>query len=80
MAVDEYTYKVLEEQRALVLALNDIPIVETAKDIAFYSAMLDAALDDPFDDEEEQEEILAYFKKNLQELIETYQQLVNDKL
>ena len=80
MAVDEYTYKVLEEQRALVLALNDIPIIETAKDIAFYSAMLDAALDDPFDDEEDQEEILAYFKKNLQDLIETYQQLVNDKL
>lgn len=80
MAVDSYTYKVLEEQRALVLALNDIPIVETAKDIAFYSAMLDAALDDPFDGEEEQEEILAYFKKNLKELIETYQQLVNDKL
>jgi hypothetical protein len=72
--------RVLEEQQELVLNLDDDVITETAKKIAFYSAMLNAAIVDPADDPEEQEEFLAFFKTKLTELIELYQSLVNEKM
>lgn len=80
MALDPNTYKVLQEQQDLVLAIDDETITELAKKIAFHMAMLDAALEDPFHDEEDQHEILDYLQKHLTEAVETYQSLINDKL
>lgn len=80
MALSEFVYKTIEEQLEICLALDDVALTETAKKIAYYNAMIDAAQDDPFDDAEEQEEILDYFKSVLKELTETYQGLVNDLL
>lgn len=80
MYVDTYVYEVLQEQHDLVMALDDAPIIEAAKEIAFYSAMIDAALDDPMDDAKEQDEMLSYLKKLHTEHVEQYQQLVNERL
>lgn len=73
-------YQVLDQQLELVLAIDDDEVTETAKKIAYYCAMIDAANDDPFDNADEQNEMLEYLAKNLTELIEKYQELVNDKL
>jgi hypothetical protein len=80
MAVSQYTWKVLRDQMQRCVDLDDAEITETAKKIAFYMAMIDAGKDDPFDDVSDHAEITAYLKNNLQELIETYQNLVNEKL
>lgn len=80
MALSPLVYKTLEEQLELCMEIDDADITEAAKKIAFYTAMIDAALDDPFDDEEDQAEILKYLKKDLQQLTETYQELVNNYL
>jgi hypothetical protein len=78
MALDPYVFQTLEEQKALVLALDDSAVTESAKSVAFYSAMLDAAPEDPLDDPKEMEEMLTYLKKCLAEELDTYMSLVND--
>ena len=80
MALSQFTYQVFQDQLETVVALEDAAVTEAAKKIAFYVAMLDAAIDDPFDDEEEQREILEYIQTHLTELTETYQSLVNNHL
>lgn len=83
MAIAYNVMKVFNDQKALVLALDDPAITELAKEIAFYSAMIDAALSDPDDDpefQEFQEEFLQIFKTRQTELVETYQSLVNEQL
>lgn len=80
MALNEEIYQTLEEQRIIVLSFNDVPILEAAKQIAFYSAMIDAAIDDPMDIAEDQEEIIDYLGENLQEHVENYQRLINAKM
>ena len=80
MALEPYLIKVVNDQRDLVLALEDPDITRHAKLIAYYSAMRDAAIDDPMDDPEDQKDILALLESRLQEHIETYQDLVNNAL
>ena len=80
MALSQFTYQVFNAQLETVVALEDVAITEAAKKIAFYVAMLDAAIDDPFDNDEDQNEMIEYIQTHLTELTETYQSLVNDKL
>lgn len=75
-----YLTKIAEGERVKVLAIEDPKVDEAAKNIAYYAAMIDAAIDDPLDDTDEQEALLAYFKQNLEEHIEHYVPLVNNHL
>lgn len=74
----QIVYNVIREQHEAVLALNDIAVTVTAESLAFYTAMLDAATHDPFDVEEEQEEIVEFFTNKIVELTEKYEILVNE--
>lgn len=76
----EVLIEIIDQQFDICMSFDDSEILEEAKAIAFYSAMIDAALDDPLDNAEEQSEMLDYLKKTMQDHIETYQQLVNAKL
>lgn len=80
MAIPQFVYNILEEQMTLVMNIDDPIIIEETKKIAFYAAMLDAALEDPMDDADDHAEMLEFLKKNITEHVETYQSLVNDKL
>lgn len=71
---------IVEEQHAKVRALAVQEITEVAEDIAYYSAMIDAAEDDPLNDREEHYAMLAYLKKEHKDLVEHYQSLVNSYL
>lgn len=80
MAITSYVMDVFKQQEATVVAL-DIPEITTlAKRIAFYDAMIDAAVCDPMDDEADQHQMLMYLKTHHYELVQQYQQLVNDQL
>lgn len=80
MSVSPFVQEIIEEQRNKVLALTDPTVIETAMKLSFYVAMLDAAIYDPLDDEKDQKEMLALFTKNVKELTEEYQKIVNDLL
>ena len=75
----DYLIEICETEREKVRVLeNDLPeIAEMALDIAYYYAMLDAANDDPLDDEDEHTALTAYLLGRLKELIERYQSTVN---
>lgn len=76
----DHLIEVIEDQHTLVTSLATPEIISVAHDLAFYYAMLDAAQDDPLDDEEEQTELVHYLMTQLKELVERYQTLVNDVL
>ena len=80
MDIPEYLLDSIEEGRTEVLALDSPEIIHEAKNIAFFNAMLDAALEDPLDDPDEQTMALNFFKKNIQDHVEKYQELVNEAL
>lgn len=80
MTLDPLVLKVLKEQLALVLALTSPEIREAAALVAFYTAMIDAALDDPMDDEEEQEAMLAFLRHEQDVALSTYMSLVNEQM
>lgn len=77
MPIAQFVYDVVKQQEELVMTYESPEILEHAKKIAFYSAMLDAAIDDPLDAPDDQEEILEYFNNLLTELIESYQKLIH---
>lgn len=80
MAIHQSVLDVFKQQEDLVMALDNPEITEVAKRLAFYDAMIDAAEHDPLDDPEDHNEILQLMKTTRQELVETYQQLVNDAM
>lgn len=80
MTVPQHLLDIIEDQRKLVLELDDPKITHLAERIAYYSAMLDAAEADPMDEPELQEAMLAHFKDVLTKHIEEYQSLVNEQL
>jgi len=65
---------------ALVINMTDSRIIKTALELAYYTAMLDAANDDPLDSYDDQEELCDMFEEKIQTLTEKFQSLVNDKL
>lgn len=78
MSVSKVTYDVIEEQFNRVVALTDPKVIEAAMKLSFYVAMVDAAKDDPMDEEDEQQELLTFFENKVKELTEEYQEIVND--
>lgn len=80
MAINKFVYEVLETQRQKVLDIQSNEITILAKDIAFYSAMIDAAIDDPLTPEADQDEMLAFLKDELNKLVNVYQIKVNSWL
>ena len=78
MTVSTFVYEVIEEQLNIVVALTDPRVIETAMKLSFYMAMVDAANDDPMDEESDQQEMLVFFNNHIKELTNTYQQIVND--
>lgn len=73
-------FDVIESQLEIVMALEDQEVTETAKELSYYVAMLDAAEDDPMEDQDRQDVIVAVLKHRIQELTEQYQQLVNERI
>lgn len=80
MSPDKFLLKIIEGELKKVVALDDPRITHHALRIAFYSAMHDAALDDPMEDAEDQTSMLEYFTSKITEHVETYQKLVNDAM
>ena len=78
--ISALTYSIMDEYEELVVAIDDPEIVKTALRIAYYSAMLDAALNDRMDHPEDQQEICAHIRGQIEEDTWKFQQLVNDKL
>jgi hypothetical protein len=67
------------ENKTLALS-NSAPIVEFAMRVAYYQAMIDAALADPLDDADEHQAVLELLTARRDEYTETFQALVNDEL
>jgi hypothetical protein len=80
MAIAEFVLDMLDKQEALVLRIEDPQVTLLAKKIAFYSAMIDAAVSEPDEDDIDQREFLELFRQRHTELVETYQALVNDHM
>lgn len=68
------------EYEAVVVALKDPTVIETAMRLSYYTAMVDAATHDPLDEPDEQEQMLTIFQAKIQEETEKFQELVNDLL
>lgn len=71
-----------ENYRDIVLeiALADPLINKIAISLAYYTAMLDAALCYPMDDPADQEEVLARYRNWIHQLTEQFIAIVNEKL
>lgn len=67
----------MQEQRQIVMNLDDLEITLLAKQIAFYAAMIDAANDDPLDDSYDHEMIMMVMERVFKGLVEEYQKKVN---
>lgn len=80
MAVSPTVWLTIDEQRLMVHEINDERVIHLSKNIAYYSAMIDAAEADPLDDPDDHQEVLTFLRESLQRNIEEYQQLVNDLL
>ena len=80
MSIHPEVLKELKHQLILVLSLTSSEIQDAAGRVAYFSAMIDAAVDDPFEDEEEQAAILALLHNELNTALFNYMSLVNDAL
>ena len=78
--ISDKTQSIIDGYEARVVAMDDPEIIKTALKLAYYSAMLDAAMTDPMDDPEDQQELLAQVLDRMQENTAKFQQLVDDKL
>lgn len=70
----------IDQQLVLVLNIDSPEVIDSAKRLAYYVAMLDAALDDPQEDDAEQEEVVGYLKDKLDHWVSEYQNLVNQAM
>jgi len=64
----------------IVLAMDDPTIIRTALKMAYYTAMLDAALFDPLDDSGDQQDLCDWFQNEINIATDAFQSFVNDKL
>lgn len=71
---------ICEGERLKIRALEIPEIVDLAQDIAYYTAMIDAAEDDPIEDLQTHEAIMRYFKKQREASMDRYMSLINDNL
>lgn len=78
--MSEAMIAVEEEYHDFVVAMDDPSIVKTALSLAYYCAMLDAALADPMDDPADQEDCCARYFEKINTMTHQFQELVNDKL
>lgn len=76
--VSAFVYKTINEQRDICISLTDPDLINAALELSFYTAMLDAARDDPMDNAAEQEELIEFFADQIQVLTGKYQELVNN--
>lgn len=80
MTIPAIVLKTIKDYEQVCIAIDDPQINLAAKFVAYYSAMIDAAEDDPMEDVDEQAAILDYLKAEHKKHTENYQQLTNDKL
>jgi hypothetical protein len=73
-----YVLNVIADQLQQVLRIDDPRVIREAKNIAFYSAIIDAAEDDPIEDAEDHADYLEFFNEHLTAHVEEYQKLVNE--
>lgn len=64
----------------IVIAMDDPAIIKVALSLAYYTAMLDAAVNDPLDDPIEHAELVVRYNQLIQNKTEEFQALVNDML
>lgn len=77
---NDLVFRVTEEQRILCVALNTPEIIEAAKNIAYYSALLDALHYDPLANFEHNQQLAEFYQTEIIEYVEKYQKLVNEEL
>lgn len=78
MTLPDAVWTAIKDYEETVLRIEDYAVTELAKKIAYYAAMINAAHDDPFEDDAEQDEILSFLTATQTQLVETYQNLVNE--
>lgn len=77
MTISTFVLDTIDRERDKCVALTDPMVIDAAMRLSFYVAMLDAAKDDPMDDEEDQRDMLLVLENRIAELTEKYQHLVN---
>ena len=76
----DHLLTIVEEQRVKVSNIESVRKTEAAEDVAYYTAMIDAASHDPLDDPDEAAAMLIFLKKRQQESVDSYQSIVNEYL
>lgn len=77
MAIAPSVLKIVKNYEQTCVAIDDPKVNLASKHIAYYSAMINAAEDDPFEDIDEQAEMLEYLNYELKQHVEIYQNLIN---
>lgn len=78
--VPPHLHQIIQEQQDLVLAIEDPDVIKNAKLIAYYTAMLNAALNSPLDDPHDQESVELFLHAQIVVALEIYQSLINEHL
>lgn len=68
---------IIQEQRQMVVDLDDLEVTLLAKQIAFYAAMINAANDDPLDEPENHTAVMHVMTRVFNGLVEEYQKKIN---
>ena len=76
--MNEKYEEIVKHYEETVVQLDDPEVIKTALTLAYYCAMLDAALADPMPNAAEQEGFVEVFQDKITELTETFQSLVNE--
>lgn len=80
MAIAPSVLKIVKDYEQTCIAIDDPQINLAAKFVAYYSAMINAAEDDPMEDAAEQAEMLEHLNHELKHHVEIYQQMINEKV
>lgn len=72
--------EVVKTQMAELASSDDAELIESSKEVAYYTAMFAAAHDSPDPDEVEQSHALEFFATSLDEALARYMDRVNELL
>lgn len=71
------TKTIMKAYEEIVVSIKDPNVIETALRLAYYTALRDAAIDDPMDDLDDQQEALDICSVEIREATTMFHQLTN---
>jgi hypothetical protein len=77
MSHNDRVFTMIEEQCVACTEISTPEVDICARNIAFFAAMIDAATEDPLDDDADQGEILEYLQGRMLFHVERYQEMMN---